>query len=147
MQIEGPNGSGKTSLLRILAGLSVPDAGEVYFEKQNIDKYYAEFASQTLFIGHKTGVNLQLSAFENICHWLNIHGYESDQDIYELLSKLGLVGLEVGQVRAISAGQQRRVALARLWLNKAKLWILDEPFTALDKQAVIMLQNRFKMHL
>lgn len=147
MQIEGPNGAGKTSLLRILAGFALADEGEVFFEQQSIGEYYDDYAAQLLFIGHKTGVNTQLTAFENVCHWLRVHGYSDDSQVYDLLGKLGLVGLEDVPVRTLSAGQQRRVALVRLWLNSAKLWILDEPFTALDKKGVAMLQSRFNEHL
>ncbi|KZN39450.1 hypothetical protein N480_01050 [Pseudoalteromonas luteoviolacea S2607] len=148
MQVEGPNGAGKTSLLRIISGFSRPDEGNVLFNNQNITDDYDTFAESLLFIGHKTGVNLQLNAFENVQHWLGVHGYLCDKDeIYRLLGKLGLVGLEDVPVRTLSAGQQRRVALVRLWLNQAKLWILDEPFTALDKRGVAMLQSRFQEHL
>ncbi|MEQ3514887.1 cytochrome c biogenesis heme-transporting ATPase CcmA [Pseudoalteromonas sp. BZB3] len=147
MQIEGPNGAGKTSLLRILSGFAQPEEGEVLFEQRSINDYYDEFAAELLFIGHKTGVNAQLTAFENVCHWLRVHGYNDESQVYDLLGKLGLVGLEDVPVRTLSAGQQRRVALVRLWLNSAKLWILDEPFTALDKKGVAMLQCRFNEHL
>ncbi|MBQ4837050.1 cytochrome c biogenesis heme-transporting ATPase CcmA [Pseudoalteromonas luteoviolacea] len=148
MQIEGPNGAGKTSLLRIIAGFSQPDDGNVLFNMRNIKEDYDGYAQSLLFIGHKTGVNQQLTAYENVTHWLSVHGYTStESEIYSLLGKLGLVGLEDVPVRTLSAGQQRRVALVRLWLNDAKLWILDEPFTALDKKGVAMLQSRFQQHL
>ncbi|KID57782.1 cytochrome C biogenesis protein CcmA [Pseudoalteromonas luteoviolacea] len=148
MQIEGPNGAGKTSLLRIIAGFSQPDEGRVLFNKKNINEDYDDFAQSLLFIGHKTGVNQQLTAYENVMHWLTVHGYKSTEpEIYTLLGKLGLVGLEDVPVRTLSAGQQRRVALVRLWLNDANLWILDEPFTALDKKGVAMLQAQFQRHL
>ncbi|WP_446727624.1 cytochrome c biogenesis heme-transporting ATPase CcmA [Pseudoalteromonas sp. S16_S37] len=147
MQIEGPNGAGKTSLLRIIAGFARPDDGEILFDNKSISQYYDEFAAQLLFIGHKTGVNGQLSAYENVCHWLHVHGCKVDEQAYDLLADLGLVGLEDVPVRTLSAGQQRRVALVRLWHNNAKLWILDEPFTALDKKGVALLQAQFKKHL
>ncbi|MBE0367441.1 heme exporter protein A [Pseudoalteromonas aurantia 208] len=147
MQVEGPNGAGKTSLLRIVAGFANADEGNVIFNGQSITDHYDEFATQLLFIGHKTGVNGQLTAYENVCHWLDVHGYERPTNIYEVLAKLGLVGLEDVPVRTLSAGQQRRVALARLWMNNAKLWILDEPFTALDKKGVILLQQQFAQQL
>ncbi|WP_085999480.1 MULTISPECIES: cytochrome c biogenesis heme-transporting ATPase CcmA [unclassified Pseudoalteromonas] len=147
MQLAGPNGAGKTSLLRIIAGFSVPDEGAVLFQEQPISKYYEEYARELLFIGHKTGVNTQLSAVENVRHWLQINGYINQPDLYPILAQLGLVGLEDVPVRMLSAGQQRRVALARLWLSDAKLWVLDEPFTALDKSGVAFLQQRFTEHL
>ena len=147
MQLAGPNGAGKTSLLRIIAGFSAPDEGQVMWQGESIAKNYDEFARELLFIGHKTGVNNQLSAIENLRFWLQIQGYSTDQDLYLLLAKIGLVGLEDVPVRTLSAGQQRRVALIRLWLNDAKLWVLDEPFTALDKAGVAFLQQRFLAHL
>ena len=147
MQLAGPNGAGKTSLLRIIAGFSAPDEGQVMWQGESIAKNYDEFARELLFIGHKTGVNNQLSAIENVRFWLQIQGYNTDQDLYSLLAKIGLVGLEDVPVRTLSAGQQRRVALIRLWLNDAKLWVLDEPFTALDKAGVAFLQQRFLTHL
>jgi|TARA_R110001606_G_scaffold69264_1_gene158371 heme exporter protein A len=147
MQLAGPNGAGKTSLLRIIAGFSAPDEGQVMWQGESIAKNYDEFARQLLFIGHKTGVNSQLSAIENLRFWLQIQGYNTEQDLYSLLAKIGLVGLEDVPVRTLSAGQQRRVALIRLWLNDAKLWVLDEPFTALDKSGVAFLQQRFLAHL
>ncbi|WP_392343918.1 cytochrome c biogenesis heme-transporting ATPase CcmA [Pseudoalteromonas prydzensis] len=147
MQLAGPNGAGKTSLLRIIAGFSAPDEGQVMWQGESIAKNYDEFARELLFIGHKTGVNNQLSAIENLRFWLQIQGYDTDQELYSLLAKIGLVGLEDVPVRTLSAGQQRRVALIRLWLNDAKLWVLDEPFTALDKAGVAFLQQRFLTHL
>lgn len=147
MQLAGPNGAGKTSLLRIIAGFAMPDDGDVLWQGESINKNYEQYAQDLLFIGHKTGVNAQLSAVENLQFWLQINGYETTEDLYPLLEKIGLVGLEDVPVRMLSAGQQRRVALVRLWLNKAKLWILDEPFTALDKSGVAFLQQRFDEHL
>ena len=147
MQLAGPNGAGKTSLLRIVAGFSVPDEGAIFYNQQAITKHYEEYATDLLFIGHKTGVNVQLSALENVRHWLHINGYTNEPDLYPILAKLGLVGLEDVPVRMLSAGQQRRVALVRLWLSDAKLWVLDEPFTALDKNGVAFLQQRFAEHL
>ncbi|WP_082342237.1 cytochrome c biogenesis heme-transporting ATPase CcmA [Pseudoalteromonas sp. SW0106-04] len=147
MQLEGPNGAGKTSLLRILAGFSEPMQGQVRFMQTCIRRDYENYAQQVLFIGHKTGVNTQLNALENCQFWLDTHGLKTDLNIYDVLSNLGLVGLEDVPVRQLSAGQQRRVALARLWLNDAKLWFLDEPFTAVDKKGVALLQQRFAQHL
>ncbi|MAD05530.1 cytochrome c biogenesis heme-transporting ATPase CcmA [Pseudoalteromonas shioyasakiensis] len=147
MQLAGPNGAGKTSLLRIIAGFAMPDEGDVFYQERSITKYYDEYAQELMFIGHKTGVNTQLTALENVAFWLKINGYDCKQDLYPILAKIGLVGLEDVPVRMLSAGQQRRVALVRLWLNSAKLWILDEPFTALDKSGVAFLQERFVEHL
>ena len=147
VQLEGQNGAGKTSLLRILAGFVRAESGKVLWQGQDIAKDNLQFASDTLYIGHKTGVNGQLTAVENLAFWLETHGLETQQDLHDVLAQLGLVGLEDVPVRLLSAGQQRRVALARLWLNKATLWMLDEPFTAVDKKGVVLLQQQFKKHL
>lgn len=147
VQLEGQNGAGKTSLLRILAGFVRAESGKVMWQNVDIAKDNLQFASDTLYIGHKTGVNGQLTALENLSFWLETHGLETDKDLHDVLALLGLVGLEDVPVRLLSAGQQRRVALARLWLNKARLWMLDEPFTAVDKKGVVLLQQQFKKHL
>ncbi|MDE3271151.1 cytochrome c biogenesis heme-transporting ATPase CcmA [Pseudoalteromonas sp. G4] len=147
VQLEGQNGAGKTSLLRILAGFVRAESGKVMWQGVDIAKDNLQFACDTLYIGHKTGVNGQLTALENLAFWLETHGLETRQDLLDVLAQLGLVGLEDVPVRLLSAGQQRRVALARLWLNKAKLWMLDEPFTAVDKKGVVLLQQQFKKHL
>ncbi|MFY8272868.1 cytochrome c biogenesis heme-transporting ATPase CcmA [Pseudoalteromonas sp. SSDWG2] len=147
MQLEGPNGAGKTSLLRILAGFAEPMQGQVKYQNHCIARHYDEYAQDVLFIGHKTGVNTQLNALENCQFWLETHGLQANVDLYDVLANLGLVGLEDVPVRQLSAGQQRRVALARLWLNRAPLWLLDEPFTAVDKKGVNLLQQRFAQHL
>ena len=143
MQLEGPNGAGKTSLLRIVAGFTRPEQGRRLWFGEDIAKNEDDFLSELLFIGHKTGVNTQLSAIENIQFWQQTHGYPQSIDYYNLLAQLGLVGLEDVPVRMLSAGQQRRVALARLWVSDAKLWMLDEPFTAVDKKGVTLLQQQF----
>lgn len=154
LQIEGPNGAGKSSLLRILAGFLRPDSGTLSWQQQAISEVEFEFLNNLLFIGHKAGINPHLSAFENVNFWLKLHGgtnnsnvVKEEVDVFALLGRLGLVGLEDIPVSQLSAGQQRKVALARLWLSPAKLWILDEPFTAIDKKGVSGLQKRFAQHL
>lgn len=147
LQLEGQNGAGKTSLLRILAGFSYPEEGTISWLMHDIHKYNDEYLNDVLFIGHKTGVNAQLTALENVAFWSQLQGYFAPENRYDLLAQLGLVGLEDIPVRMLSAGQQRRVALARLWSNDAKLWMLDEPFTAVDKKGVVLLQQRFQAHL
>jgi len=152
MQIEGPNGAGKTSLFRILSGFTRLEQGNRFWFNKNIAEDEDSFFSELLYIGHKTGVNTQLNAIENIRFWQETHGYSQISkknaiDIYEVLANLGLVGLEDIPVRMLSAGQQRRVALARLWISNSKLWMLDEPFTAVDKKGVTLLQEQFKLQL
>ena len=145
MQVEGPNGAGKTSLLRILAGLSQPFAGTVQFNQQNIHQCREEFHHDLCYIGHLPGVKGELTAEENLAFNLALHGYD-ECVAEETLSKVNLLGFEDANASNLSAGQHRRIALARLWQNNSKIWILDEPFTAIDKAGVKKLENLFLQH-
>ncbi len=145
-QVSGPNGAGKSSLLRILTGLLEPSDGVVSFDGQPLNQNWSEYCQQLLFIGHKAAVKGELSALENF-HWQQQLSSVQDVDAWDLLEKLGLLGLEDELTTRLSAGQQRRVALTRLWATQASLWILDEPFTALDVQGIALLQQRFVEHL
>lgn len=144
LHISGKNGAGKSSLLRILAGLAMPDEGEVLWCGKVLSQ--SDFAQSLCFIGHLSGVQPQLTALENLEFWQAAF-HLKQADPYTVLATLGLAGLEDIPCQMLSAGQQRRVSLARLWLTQAKLWILDEPFTALDQSAIQLLQQRFKQHL
>ncbi|MGX9417295.1 cytochrome c biogenesis heme-transporting ATPase CcmA [Vibrio sp. WJH972] len=148
IQVEGQNGSGKTTLLRILAGLGVADEGDVYWNQSTIKRCRDEYNSELLFIGHQTGVKRELTALENAQFYQSLHNNtQSDEKIYTVLAKVGLAGREDIPVMHLSAGQQRRVALARLWLSEKKLWVLDEPLTAIDKKGVAILESLFTSHV
>ncbi|MFC7000965.1 cytochrome c biogenesis heme-transporting ATPase CcmA [Pseudobowmanella zhangzhouensis] len=146
IHLRGPNGAGKTSLLRLLTGLSQPASGQVVFRQQPVFNN-PEFQQHLIYIGHQAYNNPRLSAIENLTFWCRSHGVPVPDDLYPLLAMLGLVGLEDVPVGHLSAGQQRRVALARLWLKPAALWILDEPFTALDVQAIALLESHIAAYL
>lgn len=146
VQIEGHNGAGKTSLLRILAGLSSPDEGEVQWLGQNTRRQREVFHQDLLFLGHSPGIKSVLTAYENLAFYQSHRGDEAQTAIYDALEQVGLLGYEDVVVAQLSAGQQRRVALARLWISQASLWILDEPLTAIDKQGVSTLIELFERH-
>ena len=149
LYVKGQNGAGKTSLLRVLAGIVESDSGEVYFCQQNIKDCRENYHQHLVYFGHKLGINLTLSAQENLAFWCKQHQVTITVDtIFCTLAKLNLVGLEDIPVANLSAGQQRRVALARFWFKQdAKLWILDEPFTALDTQGIELLSKQITQFL
>ncbi len=147
LQVSGPNGSGKTSLLRLLAGLMQPGEGEILYQGRPLGRQRDELARHSLWIGHAAGIKGLLTPLENLA-WLTAlqHG-ASDEAIAAALVAVGLKGFEDVPCFTLSAGQQRRVALARLYLPDAPpLWILDEPFTALDKKAVAQLEQHLAAH-
>ncbi|ARD46539.1 cytochrome c biogenesis heme-transporting ATPase CcmA [Colwellia sp. PAMC 21821] len=145
LQIEGPNGAGKTSLLRILAGLSQPYDGGVSFKNKNITQYREMFHQDLLYLGHLPGVKDEMTAQENLEFNLTLHGL--DRKTAEItLAEVNLLGFEDALASHLSAGQHRRIALARLWQSQAKIWILDEPFTAIDKLGVEKLEQLFMQH-
>ena len=149
VQIEGPNGCGKTTLLRLITGLSTDFYGEITWRGKQLRQVYQILLTQLLYIGHDTGVKKILSPRENL-HWLcgllPNHPAVSLTDIDTALNKAGLYGFEDISCYQLSAGQQQRVALARLHLSGAPLWILDEPFTALDGQGINYFETLISDH-
>ncbi|HIF9079384.1 cytochrome c biogenesis heme-transporting ATPase CcmA [Photobacterium damselae] len=158
VQIEGHNGAGKTTLLRIIAGLGRADHGVVRWKGEDIVTAREDYHHDLLFLGHSTGVKKELSAYENLAFFQAMHPWEYDSELqgtprvtgedalWDALAHVGLAGREDVLAGQLSAGQQRRVALARLWLSNHKLWVLDEPLTAIDKQGVKVLENLFLAH-
>jgi heme exporter protein A len=146
LQISGPNGSGKTSLLRLLAGLMQPTSGEVRLNGQPLAQQRTELARNLLWIGHAAGIKDLLTPEENLTWLCALHRPAERDAIMQALESVGLRGFEDVPCHTLSAGQQRRVALARLYLAGPPLWILDEPFTALDKQGVAQLEDHLTKH-
>lgn len=146
VQISGPNGSGKTSLLRLLSGLMQPTAGQILLNGQPLNEQRNELARNLLWIGHAAGIKDLLTPEENLSWLCALHHPANRESIQDALALVGLRGFEDVPCHTLSAGQQRRVALARLYLDSPPLWILDEPFTALDKQGVAQLEAHLAGH-
>lgn len=148
LQIEGANGSGKTSLLRILAGLARASAGVVLWQGSDIQTRRTDYFSVMGYLGHALGIKNELSALENLKVALALTGTRvSPATLLEALAKTGLEGREDIPARTLSAGQKQRIALARLLASPARIWIMDEPFTALDAEGVVLLRTLMETHL
>ena len=148
LYIKGENGSGKTTLLRTLVGLAHPAEGEVRWRNQALRAAADDYRRELLYLGHHGAMKEDLTPFENLRLSSALDGNElPERDTLAALHRLGLRGREDLPVRFLSAGQKRRVLLARLVTRKATLWILDEPFTALDVKAVDMLSGLIGEHL
>jgi heme exporter protein A len=147
--VQGANGSGKTSLLRLLCGLMRPDAGSVFWRGHEVRGSREQFNGDLLYAGHAPAVKDDLTALENLRFGLAQAGIEAAAECARTaLAEFGLQDRVDAMTRALSQGQRRRVGLARLALAAAKpLWILDEPFTALDREATQLVQTHLEAHL
>jgi heme exporter protein A len=138
VQIGGPNGAGKTTLLRALAGISSDYLGQILYAGQALPEASWDFSRDRLYLGHLPGIKKSLTPSENLAWYQAQTGGRISID--EALAAVGLYGYEDTPCYQLSAGQLRRVALARLHLAQARIWILDEPFTAIDKLGVSQLE-------
>ena len=141
--LEGKNGSGKTSLLRILCGFREPDVGQVFWcgDAINDSQYYADMA----YVGHLDGVKKELTVLENLKVSLAL-GRSGQYSIQQALNKVHLADYDDVLVQALSAGQKRRLSLARLLITQNIVWILDEPFTSIDKQGIALIETLMSEH-
>jgi heme exporter protein A len=141
--LEGKNGSGKTSLLRILCGFREPDQGQVLWNGEAIadSSYYADMA----YIGHLDGIKKELTVLENLRLSVAL-AQVGRYSIQQALAKVQLAGYDDALVQTLSAGQKRRLSLARLLITHNQLWILDEPFTSLDRQGIALIETLMSEH-
>ncbi len=146
--VVGPNGAGKTSLLRVVAGLSRAHAGQLHWRGRAIDEGDPVYGRERLYLGHQPGLKADLSVTENLRFLLQLQGAGFDAStLAACLAPLGLAGAEQRPVRALSAGQRRRVALARMRLSGCLLWLLDEPLTNLDIDGQALVAGWLDEHL
>lgn len=147
LQIRGPNGCGKTTLLRILCGLTTPENGTIRWRGRALGPRDPDYLRDLRYIGHNDGVKLVLSPRENLRMAMALESGADEAALTRALARLGLSGFMDVACRTLSAGQRRRVALARLTLGDARLWLLDEPFTALDSAATKAVHMLIEEHL
>ena len=148
LHLEGDNGVGKTSLLRIVCGLSPADAGEVRWQDETIQKQAAAYRGALFYLGHGLSLKEELTALENLLSDAAVAGRAlSTEQALLALARMGLRGREHLPLRVMSQGQKRRTALARLLVSQAPLWVLDEPFVALDVKAVEGLRILLAEHV
>jgi heme exporter protein A len=148
LHVRGENGIGKTSLLRLLTGLTSPESGGIFWNGHSIKNEALGYHSKLLFLGHRDALKEDLSAVENLRMYAAIDGVAlSEQEAFSSLWRFGLRGREDLPVNCLSAGQKKRVLMARMLTRRAQVWILDEPFNALDVHAVEELQSLIGEHL
>lgn len=148
LYLRGANGAGKTSLLRILCGLSPAEAGQICWDGVPIRELGEAYRHDLFYLGHHNALQEALTVNENLAFYAALAGtLPSEADTAHALARLGLRGCQSRLVRHLSQGQKRRVALSRLMLNRARLWVLDEPFVALDQAAIELLADLLAAHL
>ncbi len=147
LQVKGSNGSGKTTLLRILCGLHDNYQGAINWFGMPIQRQRDYFHGSLLYLGHRVGVNRVLTPMENLRWACQLQAPTTDGQISEALERLELRGFEDSPCHSLSAGQKQRVSLARLLINPAQLWVLDEPFTTLDVHGVAVLEDLLVQHV
>ena len=144
VQLGGANGAGKTSLMRSLVGLLFPQQATYSWQGHEVQSAHV-YSDEVLYLGHKPAVRFQLTPLENLRWYANLQSTQvnssTDEDLISALCALGLSGHEDEPCSQLSAGQKRRVGLARMAISRAKLWVLDEPFTAVDVHRVKILSQ------
>lgn len=144
LELRGANGSGKTSLLRVLAGLAPLAGGTISWDQQRLHPGDAGHAARMAYLGHQNGLSAELSALENLRFAQQLGG---GSDAAIALQTWDLARVAEQPVRYLSQGQRRRLALARVWLGQRALWLLDEPCAALDRAGVAMFDAQLSHHL
>ena len=144
LKISGANGSGKTSLLKILAGLNSAESGKLSINNNNVGSY--DYQSDIFYLGHLPALSPELHSKENLDYLAQLNNCSSDLEISEALTSVGLKNFEYEYAVNLSAGQKRRIVLSALFMTQAKVWLLDEPFTALDADGINVIETQITNH-
>jgi heme exporter protein A len=144
LRITGTNGSGKTSLLKILAGVNIQEQGDIKLDQHFVKS--DEYQQEVFYLGHQAALSAELSSLENLEFLSALNQPVAREVLIQALEDIGLKGYADEACANLSAGQKRRVILASLFVSKAKVWLLDEPFTALDPKGVKIVENRISQH-
>ena len=147
LHLLGPNGCGKTTLIRVITTLLNPSAGHIYYFDKDVSEVRYQYLSELLYIGHKSAVKPWLSIEENLVWMAASEGIRDRDKVLAALRSIGLSGFNERLCHQLSAGQIRRVALARLMLTKRRIWVLDEPFSTLDSEGTFCITNCLQEHL
>jgi heme exporter protein A len=147
VHVAGPNGSGKTTFLRVVAGLLTPERGSVHWQGRPIASDRDAYGASFCYLGHSDGLKPEFTSHENLAYEVGLRRRLDAATIDETLARLGLADARDQPARSLSAGQRRRLSMARVMLAGAPLWILDEPFTNLDVAGVSLLSEVIALHL
>ena len=148
LHLQGANGSGKTTLQRAICTLLLPQGGEIRWNGEDIRSLKEEYCKEVVYLGHLNGIKNDLTGLENLRVSATLDGDTlDDEQLWGALERMGLTGFEDLPTRVLSQGHKKRVALARLLLSSAKMWVLDEPFVGLDVHAVELLQALIAEHV
>ena len=147
LHVLGPNGAGKTTLLRIIAGLLTPEQGSVEWGGRPTRADHDAWCASFSYLAHSDGLKPELTARENLYYEVGLRRIVSDAEIAEALAQVGLAGAQSQLAGTLSAGQRRRLAVARILLSAAPLWILDEPYTNLDAEGTELVSSLIGRHL
>lgn len=143
--VRGDNGAGKTTLLRVLAGLLPADGGEILISGQPAS---ADARTRAMaYLGHLPAFKSDLGALENLQFLCGLHGRRPGRGLDEALARVGLAGYDDALARQLSAGQKKRLSLARMWLSPAPLWLMDEPYANLDLDGIDLVNRMVRAHL
>ncbi len=147
LKVTGPNGVGKTTLLRVICGLLPAETGELYWREQPVRGRRDEFNAEMAYLGHLNSLKADLTARENLKFLAGLRESLTERDVDAALDRVGILSRGDLPARSLSAGQKRRLALARLVLANAAFWVLDEPVTNLDTAGIALVEELIQEHV